>query len=353
VALVVGSAFAYYAHVVDFGSAEKAPHETVEFFELFKGGRPHGFPSQGAVPDEARRIETTTASGEREVVYVAPTEAGGLCYLWQGLGGGGCDRLGTTPLAVAWWASRHPEPTSGISVHVSARYVANVELHFADGAVLTPPITWVSPPIDKGLFVYVYTPEQREHGRRLISVVALDEDGEVVTRQSRSDVVPDALPPDARTEEKTIGALIPTRSGRAVLWVAPTGYEGRCVWLQLLDRVLTTACVPKGYDDNWIDVSVHPTPETVVLLSSTDGDATALELRYADGDRQQVEPEGRFFLVEIPLEHLEPATQLVEIVRLDSNGDEIRGPFRFRLDTGPSADPCSRALPLPPGKTCP
>jgi hypothetical protein len=353
VALVVGSAFAYYADVVDFGSAERAPRKSVEFFELFKVEHLDGM-NQQAIPGEARRIETMTAAGRREIVYVAPTEAGGHCYLWEGLGGAGCDRLGTTPLGVSWWASRYPKPTSGITVHVSARYVASVELHLADGTVLTPPITWVSSPIDHGFFVYVYTPEQREHERGMTTVIALDENGEVVTEQGRDDVAPNALPPDAITEEKTVGASITTRSGRAVIWEAPNRYEGRCLWVEIRGRIVTNACVPKGYAEaNGTGLGVHPTPETVVFWNGADTGVTALELRYADGDRQRVEPQGHYYLVELPAEHLRPGAQLVEVIELDADGRRIPGPFRFVFDDDPSENPCYGVLPLPAGHTCP
>jgi len=351
-ALVAGSAFAFYGDVVDFGSAEKAPQETVEFFELFAV---NPFPDMDpqAIASETRAIETTTSSGEKRVVYVAPTESGGLCFNWEHAGGG-CDKLGTTPLAVSYAAARDPKTMtrkSWIEVHVSASYVASVELRFADGAVLRPPITWVSPPIDRGFFYYEHTAEQLDEGRRLTSVVALDDAGDVVSMQGPC--CEDAAPPaEAIMSQKALAVSVPTQGGEAQLWTAPTRYDGTCAWLELKTQAELLECTPKGYESKWLTFRLHPTSETVLVYGDAPDDHRTIELGYADGDVQRVVRSGPYFVFEIPRGHLQHATRLVNVTSRDAQGRKIKF-STFDFEEPAPAGPCFDVLPLEPGQTCP
>lgn len=350
-ALLVGSAFAYYRDVVDFVGAEKAPPRTVKDFESLAIGAPRGMDPQ-AIASETRRIETTAASGARRVLFVAPTKAGGVCFAWRELVGG-CDKLGTTPLGFSWGGTRDPK-TSFIAGHVSARYVARVELRFADGRVLEPPITWVSPPIDQGFFLHEFTPNRQGDGSGAISIVALDSEGAVVTEGTTGRSEMFALPPGAITSEKTAALSISTTTGPAVVWVAPTRYEGQCAWLEFQGRVVPISCEPRGAESRPSLPRLRATRETVLFFGRASDRYHDLELRYADGTVQRVTPMGGFYLIEISQDHLERDTRLVNVIPRDAAGREIRAPwFEFLPSAGTSWDPCFRVLPAPPGTTCP
>jgi hypothetical protein len=324
----------------------------VEFFELFAVNPFPGMNPQ-AIASETRAIETTTLSGEKRVVYVARTESGGLCYQWEHAGGG-CDKLGTTPLSVSYAAQRDPGTMtrkSWIEVHVSADYVARVELRFADGVVVEPPITWVSRPIDRGFFFYQYTPDQLNEGRALTAVAALDGNGDVGSIQGPC-CKDAAQPQDAILSEKTLAASVSTLSGQAELWTAPTRYEGTCAWFELRTRADLLGCTPKGYEDKWLTFRLHPTSETVLVYGLAPDDHQTIELVYADGDLQRVVRNGSYFVVEIPHRHLRHATRLIRLTSRDAQGGKIKF-STFDFEDPPPAGPCFDVLPLDPGQNCP
>lgn len=352
-ALVAGSAFAYYGDVVDFGSAERAPRESVEFFEELAVGAPPGMDPR-AIPDETRRIEIAGLAGDSKTVYIAPTRAGGLCELWDH-GAGGCDKLGRTPIGLMTWGRRGRG--TGLTAHVDARYVARVELRFPDGRVLEPPVTWVSAPIDRGFLFYDFAPGESDGpaplegigiGRPGVTVVALDDEGRVVTEQSTCCEL-GAPQADALVEEKTATLSIEARGRRAVIWTAPTRYESTCSWLEYGASTEPVSCLPDEYGDEGFALRVYPTTDTVLVFGVGADRYGAMELRYADGARQRVELEGRYFLTEIPERHLEPSTKLVAIAWYDESGREVPPKLTGMYDS-PSV--CFHPLRLPPGHTC-
>jgi hypothetical protein len=346
VALIVGSAYAYHRGVVDFVGAEKAPLTTVADFESLDVGAPTGM-APGAIASETRRIEVTGIDGSHRVVFVAPTKAGGFCFVFRE-DAGGCDKYGTTPLSPTWGAR-------SVTGHADARYVARVELHFADGSIVEPPITWVSSPIDRGFFFYTAPP-----GREFTSIVALADNGEVVTAQDLhlGPVNWDerATPPaDAVTDEKYEIASISTSSGPATLWAAPARYDGTCAWVELDGRPLpfSVGCMPTGYWNQGFRPIVSATSETVLLHGSKPDRYPTLELRFADGDSQRVATDGNLFLVEVPQSHLRHDTRLVSVTFADVSGRQRpASPMELpaRSHGGP---PCYQTLPLSPGQTCP
>jgi hypothetical protein len=363
VALVVGSAFAYYRDVVDFLGAEKAPSKVVKDFESLSIGAPPGMDPQ-AIATEARRIEIPTLGHERVTLALAPTKAGGYCAYWSS-GGGGCDQLGRVPLNVGWWmhAGR-----SGITISV-APYVERLELRYSDGEVLKPPITWVSKPIDRGFASYEYPARDaeviagqsiferaREPGRlgaREPTVVALDADGRLVAQETPCCVRATQPPPEADASKKVAAVSIPTRSGRATIWTAPTRHGATCAWLEFGSVTkLVQRCMPPEYGEDGMTLGVIPTTETVVLLATVPKHYGSLVLHFADGADQRVPLAGRFSIVEIPEEHLRPETRLRGLTVYDANGRVVTDGFAFSA-TGTKWAPCNRVLPLPPGQTCP
>lgn len=345
VALIVGSAFAYYADIVHFGSAEKAPSKVVRDFESLSFGAPEGMDPQ-AIASETRRIEVTGLDGSRRVVFLAPTKAGGFCYVFRN-DAGGCDKYGTTPLSPTWGMR-------SVTGHTDARYVARVQLHLADGSVVEPPITWVSSPIDSGFFFYTAI-----EGSRFTSIVALDDDGAIVTTHDLNPGVDwtrrTGPPADAVTDEKKELVSIETDSGTATLWTAPTRYEGSCAWVELDDQALpvSVGCLPTGYEDQGFRPIVAATPETVLVHGSKPERYPTLELRFADGDSERVSVEGNLFLVEVPASHLRPETRLVSVTLRDAEGRERAGPPLELPARSAGGPPCYQTLPLPPGQACP
>jgi hypothetical protein len=324
VALVLGSAFAYYRDVVDFFGAEKAPRRAVADFESLDVGAPPGM-APGAIASETRRIDVPGLNSTRRVVFVAPTKAGGFCFVFREEVGGCND--GTAPLG-------HSLSARSIWGHTDPHYVASVELHFADGSELEPPITWVSPPIDHGFFFHTWMKEQE-----LTSIVALDEDGELVTQVDLGRPRTVGPPPDAVFEERAAAVEVSSRSGRAVMWLAPTRYGRECVWLDLEERHDPYCSLP---------FHVRSTPQTVLIYGRVGEDDATIDLRYADGDTDAVRAEDGIFLFEIAEEHLDPGTALQSIgVR---SADLDKEPW---LSTTLGRGNSCRALPQPVGHSCP
>ena len=110
-----------------------------------------------AIAAETRRIEITSLNGERRTVFIAPTKPGGPCAVWE-RAGGGCDSIGTVPLD--WW-ERSTQAGKSTGIRGSRERAETVELRFSDGAVLRPPITWVSEPIGQGFF-HTFAPGEIE-----------------------------------------------------------------------------------------------------------------------------------------------------------------------------------------------
>jgi hypothetical protein len=294
-----------------------------------------------AIASEARRIPVTASSGEQNAVVMAPTKAGGVCYSWQRLGGGGCDKLGTVPLSVSWGGD-------GIAAHVSARYVSSVELRFSDGAVLRPPITWVSEPIVKGFFFHRFAERGRGSG---LTVVALDDEGRVVTEDSGC-CRATAPQGDALVPEATAAVSISTTGGPAIVWTAPTRYEGVCAWLEFGGRTRPIGpCMPNGYGPPRLAPKTHPTQDTVLIFGGSAG--RPMDLRYADGTVQHVRPKGNFYVLEIRRAHLRLERRLVASRYADADPGTIEGRWYPMPITGPAPEACDTVLPLSPGKTCP
>ena len=123
--------------------------------------------------------------------------------------------------------------------NANSRYVDRVEIRFADGAVDRPALSWVSEPIHQGFFIYRVPPEHRRPGHEIESVVGLDADGRLVVDATRPGIGGlKTVPRDAIVDKRVERARISGRLGEAVIWEAPTRYDGRCAWLELRIGVL-------------------------------------------------------------------------------------------------------------------
>jgi hypothetical protein len=234
--VVVAPALGLRLGWIDFFHAEHAPPAVVKDFGSLSQGAPPGM-DPGAIAGETRKVMTMSFSGRQHSLFVAPTAAGGLCFEWtQDMGG--CDRNGDVPLAVSWGAPAvdsgppsTPKDFGMVEGHVHAPWVDGVEIRLSDGSTAQPELTWVSPPIDAGFFVY-----QAPKGLTIRSVVAT-KDGEAVDADnfgSGVDPFTEAAPsPYADLSKRRVVESIETDAGRATVWSAPTKTDEVCTWLEV------------------------------------------------------------------------------------------------------------------------
>ena len=263
VALIVAPAFGVGREFLPFFNAEKAPPKVVLDFHSMSTGAPPGM-DPGVIAAETRKVGVWRFGGRDHTLWVAPTHAGGFCFMWTRVWGG-CQPngaapldVGASPVTVPGQNGRPADATTrerafedAVSTwatgSVDAKYSSSVEIRFGDGTVVRPEITWISKPIDTGFFAYEVPADHRSLGHRAISVVALDADGNRVTEQPLVGGRPDPLG-DAVISKRRPVLELQTTEGRATLFTAPTRYDGQCVFLELGNkRVPVYPCIPHGY----------------------------------------------------------------------------------------------------------
>ncbi|MBD0328679.1 MAG: hypothetical protein ICV64_01035 [Thermoleophilia bacterium] len=343
---VAAPAFGLHRTLLDFFVAEPATERTVLHFESLDRGAPEGMET-GVIATETRAVTRARFRGAERTLWVAPTQEGGYCALWE-RHGGGCDRLGTVPLDVTWAgpevasADTAPDSWQLVTGHVDLEYVATVEVRLSDRTVARPPIVWVSAPIEAGFFAYEVA---EERDATITAVVALDSEGRRIAESTPLGHEP-GVPRDALVAERSAAVLVDTRSGEAVVWAAPTRYEGRCAWLEVAGRATAVApCLPKGYDRvAGAGFRFYPTHETVLLVGRFGERYARVELTFADGTRRAYEPRDGYLLAEVPPEQLAGRSAVSELATYDAAGREI-----FRVPVDETGNRCQTARPLPAG----
>lgn len=323
-ALAISPALGLPLPTLNFGNADPAPAKVIKQFDALRVGAPAGMDAK-VLADETRAITTSMLDGRPHTLWVAPTTFGGFCTLWTQLGGG-CDRLGTTPLDVSWGGSGGS--ASGLRAvnylfgHVDSDYADGVEVRFADGTTAQPQVVWVSEPIRAGFFLYGI-PEEKQMTGAVEAVVALS--GNEVVATSYGDPVGHAseVPADAIRDRARVIARTITGGGDAVVWEAPSRYEGRCAWLAYQGRVLNLNCYPRGYGADGIVLGFMPTPTDVLVWARAGAGATSLEAQFNDGARDTVAAEGGFLLYPIPRERLIEAKRPTQFVIRSTDGNPI------------------------------
>jgi hypothetical protein len=351
--LLVAPALGLRVPVVAFWQAEHASDRVERQFESLSLGTPSGM-DPGAIQDEARRVGAFVLSDGPHTLWVAPTGEGGFCLLLTGLGGG-CARLGTEPLGVTWvmpsgTAVRKKNSlalgrtASVVAGHLNSDYAASVEVRFANGSVVRPTIVWVSEPIAAGFFAYELSEGDRRAGE-VSAVVALDGAGNVVAEDRGRPPESRGVPTEAIQEEKRIAVRVATRRGVASVVIAPTRYEGRCAWLEFLDRSLRfVPCMPKGYSFGPFAMRFVPTSDQVLLVGAVADDVERVELRFAGGEFAEVHPKGGFVLFEIPITHLQRGKEAVALIGRSRRGDVLHAAMVDALGGGRFA--CLAPLPV-------
>ena len=209
-ALLAAPALAFRFGVIDFSTAPTAPPKIVEDFSSLSVGAPRGMDPR-VLAGQTRLVGN--AVGHR--LWVAPTKAGGLCYMWSGASGG-CDTLGTVPLDVTWsgtttTAAAPVASFPAVDGFVRSRWVDDVQITLDDGTTVQPEVLWVSPPISAGFFFY-----RAPVGHMIAAVRALRR-GTVVAADEGGNGA-QGPHPFADLTKKTKIAAVQTNAGAATLW---------------------------------------------------------------------------------------------------------------------------------------
>jgi hypothetical protein len=187
-ALVVPTALALRERVLDFASGDPAPPRIERDVASLNLGIGRMMPD--VLEEETRKvIEVPAPRSERRILWVAPRRDGGFCWVVEhversgrreaftsGCGG----RAGGRMHASASW-HRLPSGMRDIDVtgRVRDRSIRRIDLRSADGTSVELPIVWLSEPIGVGFFLFAVLDQ-----RRPLEVVAFDEDGGVVKRET-------------------------------------------------------------------------------------------------------------------------------------------------------------------------
>jgi hypothetical protein len=315
-AVAVAPALGVHLPLIDFYGSEPAPAHVQQEFATLDAAAPIPEWRTGVIADQTRKVTDARFAGVEHTLYVAPTTKGGLCTTWSE-GPGGCDRLGTVPLDVTWGAQSSAAADYVVGF-AHSRWVDSVEIRLGDGRSLEPHVTWVGDPIDAGFFAY-----DTEAGQRIDAVIARDRDGNVVTDQTL--LGPRQVPPaDALVDRKREALSVDTPVGRAVIWTAPTRYDGECSWLEVAGNERSVApCTPEGYGHDGVGASLVRAGSDELFVASVGLGVTSAELRYADGDSQTVDARSGFVLVDVPAPRVSGEHRLKEIVMKRADGSQL------------------------------
>jgi hypothetical protein len=323
-AIAVGSALALYRDEIDFWSAPAAPGYVVVDYEEMRARASVGLGfGPNVISGEARRVAFFELEGEPRPLFVVPTEEGGFCSRLHFHGT--CGRIG---LDQSGFGSGGLQSEYGsldwISGHFLDPDIRRLELEYADGTSAPVPFVWVTAPIDAGFYALDVPPEHEPLARRATSVVALDEDGmELVRRELLYDdpkwqSAPDGLPRIAdRTQKRTLFDLRDHKGNPWTLVVAPAPEEKLC-WAYNFGGGCFSPRFPRTNDDLGLKGG------GVVSVCCAVGDGVAaVELRYQDGTRSELEPVDGFLLGLVAPAHYAPGHRLERIVMLDAEGREV------------------------------
>jgi hypothetical protein len=183
--VAVPVAIAVRSGALPWNGADAAPRAVVERFAAHdrafaeftrrQTGRPVEF---GILASQARSFPL----GGGSVAYIAPTRSGGFFAFLENPRDpfGSIDyRFPSDRPAPAVASLLHGRATGGswVNGHVLGPPASTVEIVLDDGSTLKPPVTWIGPPIDAGLY-YAHVAQ----GRHVVAVVLRDADGKELAR---------------------------------------------------------------------------------------------------------------------------------------------------------------------------
>ncbi|MFN2470653.1 MAG: hypothetical protein ABR583_06635 [Gaiellaceae bacterium] len=364
-ALVLAApAFALERLVVDFFSAERAPERIQLEYARMEVIAPR---AAGLTPiaGEARKVLETRFRGRRTVMWVAPTRAGGFCWRWvfgscfdpsrARVHGPAADQF---RFNVVWEGNETMTAAGGAVVFPE---LERLEIRYADGEGEEIPFTWVSEPIGAGFFVFDVPDEHRGVGRRVIELVALDGEGDVIAQEPAPspgpswEFDPKTNAPDVAilAEKRALIELTTERGRRLVAWTAPARYGWRCVWLTVDGEPGPTGrCGGEVRNEPVLSAGLSTGAGPVLLAGEAREDVAVVELRYEDGDLERTKPVEGYVLHEIRSPHYPRGHRLELMVALDASGRELeRRPFPTDQH---SVYPCERKVDVGLGViTCP
>ena len=176
-----------------FESNDPAPARVVQSFASLERSAPSGMAPQ-VIPGATRTVVARDLpTGDSTSLWVAPTATGGFC--WQlgfvtdagaprGSSGGCNDRQQVVSATLTIPGPVRAETIARSTVAISGAVVGNevdrLELRFADGDRVAIPLTWVSTPIDAGLFVYGVRSGDLQPTTAPTQLVAVDRGGRPV-----------------------------------------------------------------------------------------------------------------------------------------------------------------------------
>lgn len=319
--LAVGSAFAVYRDIVDFGQAEPAPEPIMFEFDFMAVRASIGLGPR-VIPGTARKVTDFPVGGKRTALYMAPTRDGGFC--WRFAFTGSCGRIHPDQRAVGVVVAENANAPSLIMGHVLDDRVVRIELRFKDGEQLEIRPIWISSPIDAGFYVHQVPRERLRPGFRAETLIALGADGDEIARvklpytDPRWESGPDRLPRIAdRSQKRTLFDFRDHRGRRRTLVVAPAPGDRLCY-----AHGGGAGCLSPRFPATIEGMAVHGGPVVNVCCAVSEGVAT-VELRYEDGGRTELEPVDGFLLYVIPPEHYSRGHRIEGIVWRDAEGREI------------------------------
>lgn len=184
-AVAVGSAFALYRELVDFGSAEPAPERIQRDFDFLREHTAEASSTFGGpkytTDGPAREVMRVNIDGEARPLWVVPTREGGFCYRLHFLGS--CltpDNKQERSIGVGGLATRDGAGLQWLAGNVSDDAVQEVELIYQDGERVRLPFVWVSPPINAGFYAYDVPEPHEQPGHLPIALIGRDHDGKAV-----------------------------------------------------------------------------------------------------------------------------------------------------------------------------
>jgi hypothetical protein len=179
-------AFGLQSHIVQLFASSKPPPERIH--DLFADAAQPA-PGETRKPDwvlvDKRRVAVTLRipGYGTERLWVAPTRNGGLCVGTPD----GCDRYRRRPFFTTLTAS----PSTQRNGHIfflgdTLAHGARILIRFEDGSSDRIPLTWVSRPIDAGVFLYDLPRVHWKKGRMPIVLTVENANGQELARSTKA-----------------------------------------------------------------------------------------------------------------------------------------------------------------------